>query len=231
MIKLGTTGMSKAFVGSTEVSKMYLGSELVYTKEVLPYDAEIKYLKSTGEQWINTLYAFTDNFSFEIDFQGMGLGKSIFGARKNSARTAVLFCGISNTNKLYLNMGSHTAANTPFAVNVDLNARHKVKVVVSNQKATIYVDGVQKYNQISFSGTYISGVEEAIFCTNYGSGQVNELATGKVFSLKMWQGNTLVRDFIPVRLAQVGYMYDKMTGELYGNSGTGNFTLGSDVNS
>ena len=39
----------------------------------------------------------------------------------------------------------------------------------------------------------------------------------------------LVRDLIPVRVGNVGYMYDKVSGQLFGNSGTGNFILGPDV--
>ena len=34
---------------------------------------------------------------------------------------------------------------------------------------------------------------------------------------------------IPVRVGQVGYMYDKVSRELFGNQGSGNFTLGNDV--
>ena len=45
----------------------------------------------------------------------------------------------------------------------------------------------------------------------------------------MWDGETLVRDYIPVRVGQVGYMYDKVSGQLFGNSGTGNFILGNDI--
>ena len=39
MIKLGTSDLSKAYIGSTEVSKMYLGSELVYENNpfIIPY--------------------------------------------------------------------------------------------------------------------------------------------------------------------------------------------------
>ena len=41
--------------------------------------------------------------------------------------------------------------------------------------------------------------------------------------------NTLVLDFIPVRKNGVGYMYDSISGELFGNAGTGDFILGNDV--
>jgi len=38
----------------------------------------------------------------------------------------------------------------------------------------------------------------------------------------------VVVDFIPVRKEGVGYMYDKVSRQLFGNSGTGNFILGND---
>ena len=46
----------------------------------------------------------------------------------------------------------------------------------------------------------------------------------------MYDGSTLVRDFIPVRIGQTGYLFDKVSRQLFGNSGTGNFILGPDKN-
>ena len=40
---------------------------------------------------------------------------------------------------------------------------------------------------------------------------------------------TSVLDMIPVRVGQVGYMYDRVSKTLFGNSGTGSFTLRPDV--
>ena len=37
-------------------------------------------------------------------------------------------------------------------------------------------------------------------------------------------------DLVPVRIGSTGYMYDKVSGNLFGNSGTGSFILGPDVN-
>ena len=53
-------------------------------------------------------------------------------------------------------------------------------------------------------------------------------------ALKMYMSSIVlndvcVRNFIPVRVGNVGYMYDKVSGQLFGNSGTGNFILGPDV--
>lgn len=61
-----------------------------------------------------------------------------------------------------------------------------------------------------------------------GQGQIP--FKGKMYSFKAYYGDTLLMDLIPVRVGQVGYMYDKVSGELFGNSGTDNFTLGPDIN-
>lgn len=38
-----------------------------------------------------------------------------------------------------------------------------------------------------------------------------------------------VRDMLPVRVGATGYMYDTVTGRLFGNNGTGDFEYGLDV--
>jgi hypothetical protein len=51
---------------------------------------------------------------------------------------------------------------------------------------------------------------------------------GRCYYFKLWDGNTLLLDCIPVRVGNVGYMYDKVSGKLFGNAGTGKFILGPD---
>ena len=36
-------------------------------------------------------------------------------------------------------------------------------------------------------------------------------------------------DLIPVRVGNVGYMFDRVSGTLFGNDGTGDFIVGADV--
>ena len=45
----------------------------------------------------------------------------------------------------------------------------------------------------------------------------------------MFNNTILVHDFISVRKNGVGYLYDKVSGRLFGNSGSGTFTYGNDV--
>jgi len=43
---------------------------------------------------------------------------------------------------------------------------------------------------------------------------------------KIYENNLLVRDYIPVKVNEIGYMYDKVSGQLFGNTGTGTFIIG-----
>lgn len=57
---------------------------------------------------------------------------------------------------------------------------------------------------------------------------------GLYYGFKMWNGNELVGDFIPVRFTNEngvseGAMYDKVTKQLFRNQGTGSFQYGNDI--
>lgn len=47
--------------------------------------------------------------------------------------------------------------------------------------------------------------------------------TGKVFSIKAYQNGVLVRDMLPVVIGFDAYLYDKVTEQVFGNNGTGQF--------
>ena len=51
-------------------------------------------------------------------------------------------------------------------------------------------------------------------------------AYGKIYYIKFFENGVLIRDYIPVKVNGVGYMYDKVSGQLFGNSGTGTFIMG-----
>ena len=51
----------------------------------------------------------------------------------------------------------------------------------------------------------------------------------RVAYFQVYDGDALMRDFIPVRVGQVGYMYDKVSKQLFGNAGSGAFIFGNDI--
>ena len=60
--------------------------------------------------------------------------------------------------------------------------------------------------------------------------RVAENAHIKLYNFRLMEFDKAVMDFIPVRIGDVGYMYDRVTKQLFGNDGTGAFVLGPDIN-
>lgn len=52
----------------------------------------------------------------------------------------------------------------------------------------------------------------------------------RLYYLKLFHKGKLLFDLIPVRIGDEGFMYDKVSGKLFGNSGEGKFILGPDIN-
>lgn len=61
------------------------------------------------------------------------------------------------------------------------------------------------------------------------NGEATSLGDGKIYRYRHMQGAKVIRDMIPVRKGDVGYMYDIATGHLFGNRGTGEFSYGLDM--
>lgn len=189
----------------------------------LPYDAEIEYLQSTGTSgfYIDTLISKPASFSsVEIitDVQFISTNdRQIHGA------TNALYFGV-NSGRWENAYGTYTnGANTN---------RHtmskKIEISGSDKIITVYVDSTRTLNtQNLFS--------DSDWNANIGVFSISSSSPSgyyaKIYSEKIYVNGNLVRDYIPVRVGQVGYMYDRISRQLFGNSGTGSFVLGNDKNS
>ena len=82
--------------------------------------------------------------------------------------------------------------------------------------STNYSSVNQKYTFLLGSGRHNGKVDTRMF-------------RGKIYYARLYNNNNLIMNLIPVRKGTVGYMYDKVSGQLFGNAGTGNFILGPDI--
>ena len=102
------------------------------------------------------------------------------------------------------------------------------RLTITNNQTyhNVYVDGSSIWsNNFAYNASDF-GVNVGVY--NYS---VNS-TTGwqaKVFSAKVYVNDELVFDGIPVRKDGVGYLYDKVSGLLFGNEGTGSFVIGNDI--
>lgn len=181
----------------------------------LPYDAQIEYLESTGTQYISTGFTNTTNTEFVIDFQ---LTDST-GDRKIIGQGHKFGLGhISNKWRIVDSSWYQTATT-------DDTQRH----VATTDNGKYYIDSTQIANRLSYktNGTYPM-LLFAVSLQNDTTPDGN-CAKMKLFSCKIYDNGIIVRDFIPVRIGQVGYLYDKVGKLFYSNVGTGDFSLGRDI--
>ena len=195
-----------------------------------PYDAEVEYLEnaSGGGQYIDTGVLLTDDSTFEVVYQPLEFPTDSNGA--------YVVCGsrsdVSNVQRIIALHSAHDGQNYTCIQKggFDTNWRvlYESGFVTVRIGPTLGAINLYEFNlpsvQSSNTPMYLFGqyadIDPSLFAAKYRL---------RVSSFKMWQGSNLVRDFIPVRKNGVGCFYDKVSGQLFGNQGTGAFLYGSDV--
>lgn len=196
---------------------MNLRRRVMGSKKNLPYDAEVEYLECSGTQWVDTdidTDPFDISFSTQIYYPDGG-ERAIIG---NNGSGVFEFYVSGKTIALYNNSSPRwlTFNNMPY------NAIHVVEGTMSTVLIQLKVDGQLKQNVTTIPST---NRRLRLFQHNNSYKYI-----GRMYYMKINIAGELVRDYIPVRVGQVGYLYDKVSGELFANAGTGDFILGPDKN-
>lgn len=233
MSYIGTTKIGKMFLGSTEIAKAYLGSDLVFQKggvTPLPYDAEIEYLRSTGTQYIDTGLYGDNALDYEVRVSIALVSSSTFynvlGDRLSSSEkrfSLMLYARNTNSSHVYFNSGDANEVKTSSQAGSTVSGWH----TYSKDASDVFMDS-NKVGTLE-QQTYTTPNTIILFGAR-NSGSLSNMLTGNISYCKFSRGGVLLRDFIPVRIGTIGYMYDRVSGQLFGNAGTGAFTLGADKN-
>ena len=180
---------------------------------------KLEYIQSSGTQYIDTGFKPKNTTHVICDFQF-----------ENTAKTQYLFCargpssGYANRYGLLLNSAGYFrsdygSANKNFPTTVALAGRHTVD---KNGLSCTIDDTTVTNTAKTFTGSY----NLYLFAGNTG-GSMSEPASVKIYSCQIYDNDVLVRDFIAAKLSDgtVG-LYDKLSGLLYINAGTGTFEAG-----
>lgn len=188
-----------------------------------PYDRQIEYIQNTNKSCIVTDYIPT---GANIKIQGKFYLVNYFTSYSPwfSAYTSETADGYriirANTNdsKIYFVCGSKAGTSGSATIS-GLNNTYEFELT----RSQITINGVTS-SFTPANGTTNTG-NFAIF-SNSGK---TTFARGRLYYLKVFDGDTAIFDFIPVRKNGLGYLYDRVNGELFGNNGSGSFTLGPDI--
>lgn len=199
---------------------MMIASKSGFMTRRLPYDAELEYLESTGTQWIDANFAgYTNGAEMDIVFSIDGSDDYVngFGNNQGKASTSAI---------AWFYVRASARNNLQYCVNYD------------STNTSVYITKATQHHLIARFG---GGTLDGVAYTQSGAStqthqdpfiifpQSSSPVVVRLWSLKLKNNGVLVRDFIPVRKGTVGYLYDRVSGRLFGNAGTGDFVLGPDI--
>lgn len=181
-----------------------------------PYNAEIEYLESTGTQYIKTGFV-SSNDVFVFDF---------VASSANTASSSKVIIGadrgfnVSVVSSKYRSTGSCVST-----ISASLNTPVHIILTATPSSNSLLLE----IDESTFSGTYSNFLfNSGIGLFAIGDGTYK--STSRIYSATIYKNNVKIADFIPVRIGMIGCMYDKVSNQIFGNYGTGNFVLGADKN-
>lgn len=158
----------------------------------------------------------------------------MFGARTSatSANISTIFNPVSSIAGYVQDFGDHNQTRGVQSITPITS-----KVEIYNSKNKRYVNNLDTGTQgtiitTAYSGTFTTVNNLLILAKSNGYLSDHTNFSGKMYSCKIWDNNTLVRHFIPVKKKSTGevMMIDILTGQEYTNQGTGTFIGGNPVN-
>jgi NADPH-dependent curcumin reductase CurA len=142
----------------------------------------------------------------------------IMGASGISAEGSTWIEVYSNTTH-YVRFGSSSSAYQSGNASANMNVWRTYKI----EKGKFYVDGVQK-----LTPNYASMPSRSLVIYGRNSSTPNG-GVVKIRSAKILRDGAPILDLSSVRIGSTGSMYDRVSGQLFGNNGTGDFIVGADV--
>lgn len=204
---------------------MNIGSREVFNSDSSLYTAQIEYIQSDGQQWINTKIVpryydaiemdamFTDTSKGVVAYGMTGSGSCWYGLQASyywGVQVSSTGYGVTATNRFksatYRKDSSHLVYSK--------NGSSTWTTVSNSSNPSIWTS-----NECTLFGAY------------NGSKVMSYMSTIRLYSFRIFKydGSEVLRDMIPVRVDQVGCLYDKISGEIFMNQGTGSFIVGPDI--
>lgn len=170
---------------------------------------EVNYLQSIGQQWINTGFYVTEKTKIELDMALV----TASGDQK--------FLGSYGSGGVCLGVygGKWRIGASTWGKNEGVATTDRTSIVIEEDNFSF--NGETYINDYKISANNSHPL--AVFGIAY-NGSIFQRAKIKLYGLKIYDNNILVRDFIPVvDLEGVACLYEKVEGKFYYNQGTGEF--------
>ena len=201
------------FYGNVGSGSFTLGPEKI--SGTYPVWTPIEYLQSTGAQYIDTGYILKNTDVVDVTYDNIAYG-FVFGSRESYVSKN---SGITNQEdgRYVIRYGNTTIYGN--------SSQPSGTVTVHIESGNTRING-SSVSTAAYGSSFYSGNCYLFTINNNGTAHHGAFGTNRIRRFSI-QG---ICDMIPVRIGTTGYMFDRVTGKMYGNSGTGNFILGPDIN-
>ena len=219
----------------TSAKHIYLGARRGTPTPPLPYDAEVEYLESTGSQWIDTGIQGSASLEISCRFKRTDIDSStsrlVYGAYVTGG--SIIGCGgVNSSSHFSWNAISTSQSSSAYA---DTSWHDSVlSTTVGNKffKLDGEIVGTTSNTNVS-TGT----MPIILFGRNPNTSSGTRTLTPcsiSTFSINAATTGQLLIDLISVRFTNEhnqseGAMYDRVSGQLFRNAGTGEFGFGTDI--
>lgn len=186
----------------------------LFKKQEMPY-TKIKYIESTGTQYIDTKYICGNDVRIETEFEYLQIDsvfRCIYGKQTRTAAEDA----ITVSQAVNYTVQAYWRTNlTPFTLEKD--RRYKM---LQSQNALV-LDGVD-YG--GWSSIITKSQLTMYLMARNNNGAAGNFFKGRIYGFKIYESNILAMDLIPVLdSSKVPCFYDKISNELLYNKGTGEF--------
>ena len=200
----------------------------------IPY-RQVEYLESNGGARIVTDY-IPKGYDIEIyakfyldSYNAGGNWQSIYFARGQSGSSAYALQRNGTSNTL---CGAWNGTKSTNQTNLN--------IAPGNTYILHFYNVLTSGNYIQYFEVNGATTSANIVISNENNGKLSLFATSvtsadyvnaKLYYFKVYKNNILEMDLVPVRIGQVGYMYDTISKQLYGNAhSSGSLIAGPDIN-
>lgn len=188
-----------------------------------PYKCRVEYLESSGTQWLKTYCTLTANTKIDVLFspnQQATANLWVIGSYVASNKLT----GVRITGETTLDCYINTVVSKKVSGS---NIGNKYQAVLDGKWTVNGSEGTAVTVSAGLSPLTLFGWNASTTANNYA---ISGLCSTKIYHCKIWDNNTIVRDFIPV-LDNSGRpaMYDQVSGQLFYNQGSGEFTYGRQI--
>lgn len=193
-----------------------------------PYDAVVDYVESTGTQYIDMGFKPTQNHKFVIKFAftdtttgGIPFG---YGADKSARSVFISRNLIDGVEHMGLCCDEFMHRHLRVRLGTPSTAIHEVKVA----NGVYSLDGIEMVPRSVMTETCLGNVYLFAVCCGWSKNAAGSFTKMRLCRCQVYNGATMVLDFCPVRVGNVGCVYERLSDTIYPTKGTGTLTAGPD---